>query len=193
MRNFRAERAVDNQDIPHRFVASGVYDMPFGKGKKWGSGMHPVANAVLGNWALGSIVVWASGQPFSATVSGNPANIGDREIVNRPDIIGTIYDGQRSLQRDFNQAAFKANGQYKLGSSGRNVMRNRPDFNWDFSALKDFPVSERVKLQFRFEAFHFSNTPRFGQPGAVLGTSTFGFITGADTPRNLQFGLKVVW
>ncbi len=193
VRNLRAERSVDNQDIPHRFVASGIYDLPLGKSRRWGSGMHPVLNAVFGNWAVGSIVVWASGEPFSVVVPGNPANIGDRVVVNRPDIIGTVYDGQRSLQRDFNTAAFKANGQYQLGSSGRNIMRNRPDFDWDFSALKDFRLAERMKLQFRFEGFHFSNTPRFGQPGNTLGTSTFGVISGAATPRNLQFGLKLVW
>ncbi|MBI4892052.1 MAG: TonB-dependent receptor [Acidobacteria bacterium] len=193
MRNFRQERSVDNQDIPHRFVASGIYDLPFGKGRKWASGMHPVGEAIFGGWAVGSIVVWASGEPFSAVVSGNPANIGDREIVNRPDIVGVLYDGNRSLQRDFNTAAFIANGQYKLGSSGRNVLRNRPDFNWDFSALKDFHLAERLRLQFRFEAFHASNTPRFGQPGNTLGTSAFGVISGADTPRNLQLGLKLVW
>jgi hypothetical protein len=50
-----------------------------------------------------------------------------------------------------------------------------------------------VKLQFRFEAFHATNTPRFGQAGATLGTATFGKITSADTPRNLQLGAKVVW
>lgn len=193
VRNMRAEKSVDNQDIPHRFVASGVYDLPLGKGRHWGSTLHPVLNAVVGNWAVGSIVVWASGEPYSVVVSGNPANIGDRVIVNRPNIVGPLAATNRSLQQDFNTAAFVANGQYQLGNAGRNILRNRPDFNWDFSALKDFQLAERMRLQFRFEGFHFSNTPRFGQPGNTLGTSAFGVIAGADTPRNLQFGLKLIW
>ena len=193
VRNLRAERSRDNQDIPHRFVASGVYDLPFGKGRRWGGHMHPVLNALFGNWGAGSIVIWSAGEPFSVTVSGNPANIGDREIVNRPNIVGALYSGERTLDRDFNTAAFVPNNLYELGNAGRNIMRNRPDFNWDFSALKDFQLNERVRLQFRFEGFHFSNTPRFGQPGAVVGTNGFGQITGADTPRNLQFALKLVW
>jgi hypothetical protein len=193
VRNLRAEKSVDNQDIPHRFVASGVYDLPLGKGRHWGSALHPALNAVVGNWAVGSIVVWASGEPYSVVVSGNPANIGDRVIVNRPNIVGPLAAANRSLQQDFNTAAFVPNGQYQLGNAGRNILRNRPDFNWDFSALKDFPLAERMRLQFRFEGFHFSNTPRFGQPGNTLGTSAFGVIASADTPRNLQFGLKLIW
>jgi hypothetical protein len=193
VRNLRAERAADNQDIPHRFVLSGVYDLPFGKGRHWGGNLHPVANAIFGGWSVGSIVVWAAGEPYSITVPGNPANIGDRVIVNRPNLVGDPYGLDRSLQQDFNRAAFVANAQYTLGNLGRNTMRNRPDFNWDFSALKDFRLAEQLRLQFRFEAFHASNTPRFGQPGASLGTAAFGTITGADTPRNLQLGLKLIW
>jgi hypothetical protein len=193
VRNMRAEKSLDNQDIPHRFVASGIYDLPFGKGRRWCSNLPRFVNAVLGDWSAGSIIVWSSGEPFSITVPGNPANTGDRLIVNRPNLVGDPYAGDRSLQQDFNTGAFVANGQYQLGNLGRNTMRNRPDFNWDFSALKDFRLSERVRMQFRFEGFHFSNTPRFGQPGASLGTSGFGVINGADTPRNLQFGAKLVW
>jgi len=94
---------------------------------------------------------------------------------------------------DFNIADFVATLPYTLGSEGRNVLRQRRFFNWDFSAHKEFRLRERLRLQFRFEAFAFTNTPRFGQAGATLGTATFGKITGADTPRNLQFGLKLVW
>jgi hypothetical protein len=155
--------------------------------------MHPVLNTILGNWSAGSIVTWASGQPFSITVSGNPANIGDRVVVNRPNLVGDPYGITRTLQTDFNPAAFAANAQYTLGNLGRNTLLNRPDFNWDFSALKDFRLLERLRLQFRFEAFHASNTPRFNQPGATLGTTGFGAITSAETPRNLQFGAKLIW
>ena len=99
----------------------------------------------------------------------------------------------RSLSQDFNTADFVASAPYVLGNEGRNILRQRGFFNWDFSAHKEFRLQERIKLQFRFEAFTLTNTPRFGQAGATLGTAQFGKLTSADTPRNLQFGLKLVW
>ncbi len=193
LRNLSIERAVDNQDIPHRFVGSGIYELPFGKGRRWAGGMPAVAEAVLGGWSLGSIVVWSSGRPYNVTVQGNPANTGDFDVVNRPNVVGDMRAGERTLNRDFNTAAFGPTMGYEIGNAGRNILRQRSFFNWDFSTLKDFRIRERVKLQFRFEAFHFTNTPRFAQAGNVMGTSAFGVISSAETPRNLQFGMKVVW
>ena len=193
LRNLRAERSVDNQDVPHRFAVSGVYELPFGRGKHFGAGMPAIAQGIFGGWSVGSILVRASGRPYNLSVGGNPANSGTFDVVNRPNVVGQIYGGPRTIERDFNVDALAPNGQFQIGNAGRNILRQRSFFNWDFSALKYFAIHERLKLQFRFEAFHFTNTPRFGQAGDVLGTATFGRITSADTPRNLQFGMKLIW
>ncbi len=187
------EKSVDNQDVPHRFVLSGIYELPFGRGKQFGGSMHPVANAIVGGWGVGSIVTASSGRPYSLTVTGNPANTGSVGVVNRPNVVGDPNSGERSLQRDFNIAAFVPNSQFQIGNLGRNTMRQRSLFGWDFSAMKNFRIQERFTVQFRFEAFQFTNTPRFGQAGNVVGANNFGTIAGADTPRNLQFGLKLIW
>jgi len=114
--------------------------------------------------------------------------------VSRANLVGDPYSGYaRSLSQDFNTANFAATAPYTFGSEGRNVLRQRSFFNWDFSAHKEFRLHERMRLQFRFEAFAFTNTPRFGQAGATLGAATFGKITSAETPRNLQFGLELAW
>ena len=126
-------------------------------------------------------------------MQGNPANTGTYTVVQRPDVVGRAYDGERTLQRDFNTSAFARPANFTYGTAGRNILRGRPTFNWDFSALKNFQLMEKLRLQFRFEAFTLTNTPRFGAPGNVLGTANFGAITGAGTPRNLQFGLKLIW
>jgi hypothetical protein len=194
VRNLRAERSLDNIDVPHRLVASGVYDLPFGAGRRFGSRLPGVFRAAFGGWSAGSIVTRASGRPYNAINSGNPANTGTFGVVSRPNLTADPYAGiSRSLNQDFNTAAFAATPAFTLGSAGRNILRQRAFFNWDFSAHKEFRLQERVRLQFRFEAFAFTNTPRFGQAGATLGTATFGKISGADTPRNLQFGMKLVW
>ncbi|HZT39254.1 MAG TPA: TonB-dependent receptor [Bryobacteraceae bacterium] len=193
VRNLRAERSVDNSDIPHRFVASGMYDLPFGKGRRVGANMPALAEAVLGGWSIGSIVTVASGPPYSVVVAGNPANSGTFSIVDRPNVVGDPYAITRTLQQDFNTAAFVTHPPFTTGNAGRNIMRQRGFFNWDFSAHKEFAVRERLRIQFRYESFHFTNTPRFGTPGATLGTANFGQITSADTPRNQQLGLKLIW
>jgi hypothetical protein len=108
-------------------------------------------------------------------------------------VVGDPNSGQRTLQRDFNVDALVRPANFTYGSAGRNILRGRANFNWDFSALKTFQLMERIRLQFRFEGFTFSNTPRFGAPGNTVGTAAFGVITGASTPRNLQFGLKLIW
>ncbi|MEZ5355204.1 MAG: hypothetical protein R2762_21435 [Bryobacteraceae bacterium] len=187
------EKSVDNQHVPHRFVLSGIYELPFGRGKQFGGSMHPVANAIAGGWGVGSIVTWASGRPYSLTVQGNPANTGSVGVVNRPNVVGDPDAGERTLDRDFNTAAFVPNNRYEIGALGRNTMRQRSLFGWDFSAMKNFRLAEALTLQFRFEAFQFTNTPRFGQAGNVVGSNAFGRISSADTPRNLQFGLKMIW
>lgn len=191
--NLRAERSLDNQDVPHRFVASVLYDVPVGKGRSLLSSAPRAVDAVLGGWSVGSIVTDTSVVPFSPTVQGNPSNTGTQSIVQRPDVVGDPYNITRTLAADFNTAAFARPANFTYGNAGRNILRGRPQFNWDFSALKTFQIVERLKAQFRFEAFTLTNTPRFGAPGNVVGTAAFGQITGANTPRNLQFGLKLIW
>ena len=194
LRNLRAERSVDNIDVPHRFVASGVYELPVGRSHRFGANMPRVVDALFGGWSIGSIITRASGRPYNVVNAGNPANTGTFNVVSRPNLIGDPYSGfTRSLNEDFNTADFLPTPQYTLGSAGRNILRQRSFFNWDFSTHKEFALRERLRLQFRFEAFTFTNTPRFGQAGATVGTNTFGKITSADTPRNLQAGMKLVW
>ena len=193
IRNLRPERSVDNNDVPHRLVLSGVYELPFGKGRRFGGKMPAVPNAVLGGWSVGSIIVRASGRPYNVVTQGNPANTGTFTVVNRPDVNGDPSAVERTLNQDFNTAVFTPNAAFTVGNAGRNILRQRSFFNWDFSAHKEFRIQERVRLQFRLEAFSFTNTPRFGQGGNTLGTAGFGKITSAGTPRNLQGGMKVVW
>ena len=195
LRDLTLERSVDNQDVPQRFVVSGLYEVPFGRGQKFGSNMPKALDYIFGGWGLGSIVTWASGRPYSVTINGNPANTGSHGVVNRPNVNGDPHlDGdRRTLQEDFDTAVFSRQEAFQIGTLGRNTMRQRAAFNWDFAALKDFVITEDVRLQFRFESFAFTNTPRFGQAGNVFGTANFGRITSAGTPRNNQFGLKLIW
>ena len=192
-RNLRIERSVDNQDVPHRLAVSGIWELPFGEGRRWRIPAAGLGDAMLGGWNVGSIITYATGRPFNVSVPGNPANTGTNTIVNRPNVVGNPLAGERSVERDFNVDALVTNNEFEIGNLSRNALRQRSAFNWDVLAFKSFPVRERIECQFRFEAFQFTNTPRFGVPGNQLGTADFGRITTARTPRNLQIGLKLLF
>jgi hypothetical protein len=191
--NLRAEKSLDNQDQRYRFVTSLLYEMPFGRGRRFGGNSNAFVNTALGGWNFGTIFTGFTGLPYTIVVTGNPANTGSVNVINRPNVVGDPYGALRTLQADFNTAAFVANGQYQYGSLGRNTMSQRGTIDLDLSLQKNFRLTERFNLQFRAEAFNATNTPPFGVPNATLGTTGFGSITSAGTPRNLQGGLKLLF
>jgi Carboxypeptidase regulatory-like domain/TonB dependent receptor len=186
----RAERSVDDQHIGHRLVGSYVWSLPFGQGHRWGKGWSSLTDTVLGGWNVSGILTLTSGLPFSLSVAGNPSNSSGHD---RPDLVGDLRVSDRTIDRWFNTDAFAPNAPFTYGNVGRNSLTGPPLRNLDFAALKNFRVNERVALQFRFEAFNFTNTPPFGIPGSTVGTRSFGRITSAGRPRNLQFGLKAIF
>ena len=191
-RNLRAERSLDNQHVAHRFVASYIYDLPFGEGRRWGASWNPVAGALLGGWTISGINTLATGQPMGLSVRGDPANTGQ---LNRPNVVGEglLSRDERTLDRFFNTSAFVANDPFTYGNAGRNILFEPGLVNWDFAVFKKFTITERVTMQFRFESFNFTNTPDFGAPNAEVGNDLFGVITSAGRPRNLQLGLKFIF
>lgn len=190
--NFRANKALSSLHIRHQFVGSVIYDLPFGQGRNWGSGWSGITDGILGGWSVASIVTLRSGQPFSPTVRGNPANT---NTTNRPNVLGdpNLPSGQRTLDRWFDTDMLVANEQYQFGNAGRNILMSPDRKNWDFAVYKRFRFTESKTLQFRFEAFNFTNTPPFGNPNAEVGNNNYGVITGAGGPRNIQFGLKFLF
>jgi hypothetical protein len=188
------ERGVAGQHMAHRFIMSYVYELPFGRGKAYGGDVHPALDAILGNWSVGGIVTLAAGTPQTLTVQGNPANTGGGD---RPDVVAGQYPilpaGERTVDRFFNTEAFTPNKAFTIGNAGNNLLIGPRTTAWDFSLYKSIPIIEGHELQFRFEAFNATNTPRFGFPNAQVGNANFGQISSAGTPRNLQFGLKYLF
>ena len=189
--NHALEHALDNQHLAHRFVASPIWNLPFGK-KDSVSGWGHVPNALVQGWSVAGILTVSTGLPISVTVNGDPLNHGE---INRPDVVGKpLLDGdQRSVDRWFNTAAFVANRPYTYGNAGRNVLFKPGLTNVDFATYRRFRITENKHLQFRFEAFNLSNTPLLGSPVTALGDRNLGRITSAGRPRNIQFGLKFVF
>lgn len=195
------EKSIGQYDVPHNFKFSGIYELPFGKGKAFlTSGL---GNAVLGGWRLSGIAIYTSGQPVGlGTTISNPIFAGG----NRPTI--STYDGWQGAtasgsfnpftDRFFQPASFFG-AQPAVGFG--NMTRYNPklryfnNLNENLSVAKSFHFTERLHLDFRAEAFNVFNRHRFGTGSWTLQDQNFGRLTSSadllNTPRQMQFGLKL--
>jgi hypothetical protein len=191
--NFRGQRGLCSQDTRHRYSLSAVYDLPFGKGRRFGSGASGLVNALAGGWQVNGILTLRTGDPFSVTVPGDPANVGDG--VTRANVVSDPNSGgKRTVEQWFNTAAFTRPAPFTFGNSARNMVIGPGVKNLDFSIFKSFRIGESKSVQFRAESFNLTNTPAFGLPGASFGTAQFGTISGTSRdPRDVQFSLKFLF
>jgi len=189
--NMRLHRGNSAYDVRHVLVVSGVYDLPFGKGRAHLNLSGPV-DWILGGWQLGAIFNRRSGLPFSPTINGDLTNTGTTNYPNRIGQ-GSLPADQRSLSRWFDIGAFQLPEAYVYGNSGRNILFGPSATTMDLKIGKNFRIGERYRVEFRTEMFNFSNTPNFGRPNATVNLNQAGQITSAADPRRIQFGLKFVY
>jgi len=195
--NLRLERASSSYDTRHRFVVSSLYQLPFGRGRRFAQQMPAVVEKVLGGWQANGILVVQTGFPFSVTTPGQPSA---QSPFVRADVVGTlkVYPGNPNRYFDttaFAAAPVAADGVLlRPGTAGRNLLVGPGTRNLDFSLFKDFRV-ERVTAQFRTEFFNLTNTPQYGQPQAQVGSGDFGAIrsTRLSSERQIQFALRLIW
>jgi hypothetical protein len=191
-RNIRAERGLSTFDVPHRFVASFSWEVPF---RKNASGV--VQKKLLSGWQVNGILQVQSGRPFTVFDPSDP-NI-DGETSDRPNLVGNPFPPgfTRTVQEDFNIAAFHRilQGTNQFGNAGRNILRTRGFTNFDFSLFKIFDITESLKLQLRAESFNLFNHPNFGPPVSDITSPNFGRIlnTLPENERQLQFGLRLAF
>jgi hypothetical protein len=190
--NLAAEKSVDPTDIPNSFVMSYVYELPVGKGRKYGAGMNGVVNAILGDWQTSGILTLKGGFPLTITSSGNGLNyFGAGQHV---DVVGNYHVSHPSRTQWFNTSAFAVAAPWSLGNAPRyfSDLRSPGYNNWDMSIQKYFPIRESVRAQFRLDMFNTFNHTNFYKPDTFMGPG-FGTITEAWGPRLMQAALKVYW
>jgi hypothetical protein len=200
------EYSLSDFDARQRFVASILYELPVGKGKKFLS--HGIASSFLGGWQLNSIITKSTGFPIEVVDGLNESN--SNTNVDRPNSTGLAGQAiNPTTGQWFNIAAFQLQPFGSYGNAARNSVTGPGILSWDFSTLKNFSITETKYLQLRFECFNCANHPNFGDPGNVLssnqltsggmaipGTGTFGEITGLRAGidmRELQFSLKFIF
>ena len=186
-------------DVPHRFVYSYVYELPFGRGKRFGGGMNPVLNKIAGGWQATGITTFATGQFQTPGLGVDWINAGSF-TSSRPNIIGDVKAG-RSLPDNFlNTKAFDfprdSSGQtiHIEGNAGRGSIEQPGLNNWDLGVVKNTRVGERFNAQFRWEMFNAWNHTQFGTANLTVTSANFGKIGGLlVAPRRMQFGLRLMY
>jgi len=217
--NLRAEKAVAAADTPHNLRISYVYDLPIGKGNRFLSNMHPVVEAIFGNWKVSAIHTYVSGTalgPFSCSqnvfgASGTTPSVGSNNTAQAlgtrcsfaPGAGTTIPLVNPNWKSDnsvaysipyLNAAAFRVPNTFEYGNMALRLdyLRGPWTINEDLSILKNFNVGEKRRFEFRASASNALNRVLLPNPNLSISSNTFGYFTSpqGNSPRNIQLGLK---
>jgi hypothetical protein len=193
-RNLDADRALAGVDVRHRWVASVLYELPFGRGKPFATNANGIVNALVGGWQLNAVSTVQSGLPFTVTGGAGRPN----RICN-----GETPPGGHSVSEWFDVSCFVLpatvpdpihGGVYiPFGNAGANVLTGPGIVNFDLSAFKTFPVTESKRVEFRSEWFNTANHPQFQNPASAINTGTTGHILNARPSRQIQMALKFIF
>jgi hypothetical protein len=199
--DLRSERSVSAFNFGKKLTVSGLWELPFGRGKRYASGVSRVLNLVVGGWQLGGIFTIQGGFPLSANCQ-NAGVVQNTDGPCRPDATGISPNlDKRDPAQWFNPAAFVNRldfvtnvGPYRYGNSQRNNLIGPGMVALDASLFKSFRPTERTEIDFRAEFFNLPNHPIFGQPNATVGTANYMRITNTRLPgRQIQLGLRMTF
>jgi hypothetical protein len=208
--NRRVDKSVSDYDQPFQNTTSFVWDLPVGKGRRFGSRMSALADAAVGGWRLTGINTMISGQPINFSYSPAAATtVVTNTLTMRPNLVGDPFlpSDQRTPQRYFNIGAFQApdtiidpatgklDNSRPFGSAGRNIGRSDAQYTLDLGIDKSFALnSESRRLEFRAEAFNALNKTNFQAAGSNISSpGSFGTITKTFPARQVQLALKFVF
>lgn len=201
--NLSAERGPSSFDVKLNNVTSVVYQVPFGKGRKFGANMNPFLDAVVGGWEFNTINTAHTGTPldviYAASTSNDNTGLSNDyrgQAFLRPNVSGNAASQSRSQSLNTYFAGYTfttplATSPY--GNAGRNAFRAPGFEQWDFAANKSFRIRESVKVQFRSEFFNFLNHTNFGVPNTRTTDAAFGTIRATYPSRQIQFALKLLY
>jgi hypothetical protein len=189
--NFNNNRAVSDFDIPHRFVVSGVWELPALKNS------NAFIRTALGGWQQNFIFTAVSGTTFTVASGVDNALMGIG--ANFADYTGGEWrlSGDRSRAEEiaawFKTDVFRTNAIGTIGTGRRNQLRGPGQWNMDYSLFKNFQMTERATFQLRGEFFNVFNHTRLGNPNSTRSSPAFGVIASAADPRIVQLAAKIVF
>jgi hypothetical protein len=196
--NLRLDRGLASFDTRQRFVNTYVYDLPFGRSRRWlRSGP---ASWILGGWQTAGILSLQTGFPFTINLTGDTANVGAGTggIFIRPNVVPgqnwQLSGDARSAAHYFNTAAFALPAAGTFGNLGKNTIIGPGLIGLDLTMGRVVRINERFSIQFRGEVFNAINHPNWVQVGRIINTpATFGQALNQLDPREFQFGAKLLF
>lgn len=197
-RNRRAEYGVLEFNQDHRLTAAWIYELPFGRNKRFAANLTGVPGGLASGWSFQGSFTGHTGFPLTArsTVS---SNVG-RQDQNRPNRVcnGNLPSGSRTIDRWFDTSCFVLQPFGTFGNSGNGILEGPGVTTFNLTAMKNTYLNvgrrEPINLQFRTEFFNAFNTPGFGDPNINTGTPQFGFIRSTRIGgRNIQMALKLIF
>jgi hypothetical protein len=183
--NRRLDKGRSGTDVPHRMVASVLYEVPRVSHRR-------AIDAVAGGWKLGVFGTFQSGPPFTVVSASNTTNAFPAGGL-RPNLIAdpNLPDGQQTLGRWFDTSAFAQPAPFTFGNSPRSGLRGAGIQTVDLTLLKEFAITERWRTELRGEFYNLLNHANFDIPGHTLGAADFGVVSSARPARAAQLGLRV--
>jgi hypothetical protein len=195
--NIRLSRAVTDLDVPHRFILNYVYELPFGRGRRFGNTVPKLVDVALGGWMIDGITTYQSGTAFGVSANNVCRCFNQAAYANSKGFSGKLEgDAESRLSKWFDTSAFSQPDPFTIGNMGPRSSDLRVDktANWDFGVSKEFRPTERVHVKFRADALNAANHPRFSGPNTSVTSGSFGIVSGqSNSPRQIQLGLKLLW
>lgn len=193
--NLDGEFGLSGYNQPFNDTATIVWELPFGRDRRWGTAMNPVFEALAGGWRVTAINTMASGQPVNLNYSPTTAQSVSGVPTYRPNVIGDIYapDDSRSVSNYFNanNVVVPTSVSAPFGNAPRNAARGPAIYTLDLGLHKGVALFGTSRVEFRLEAFNVFNRSNFSPPNGNRSSTAFGTITSLSTPpRQLQLGLK---
>lgn len=200
--DFAGERGLMSQTPRHRFTYAGIYEIPVGRGRTFGSSMPRALDLIIGGWQLSGIFSYRGGLPINIGLNSNGVDpiTGQRYTflqrnggALRPD---RIREGNTNISPKVDRFRFLDVGAFRVqtintpGNSSRNNAWGPRQLALDASLVKRFRITERQSLDLRWEAFNALNNVNFGNPAATFGNTNFGQINSAGDPRIMQVAVR---
>jgi len=197
----RADWGLSQLNVNDQFSASVLYELPFGRGKKWGADWNGVENGAFGGWQVNVIERALSGFPLFVVDSNNQSEVNfewNGSPLNRPNETCDPHLSHPTKAEWFNTSCFSPAAPGALGDASRAPVSGPRFVNTDFSLFKNFRLTEQFNLQFRSEFFNLFNHAQFGLTGNgvfmqdINSPSTFGVVNETvNNPRVIQFALRL--